>query len=211
MDESEKRIERAKERESSHHIYVKNVLNHYKENDIVPGDPNEGEWHQAHYPCPKHLGGTQVILLLREHHAVQGVLQSEEFQSCCVWGWEAKYLTGHLLDLFHKWRFMAQSKGGKTSGRNAKTQKYGRFNKSDPRIIEGALRGARAPAGRKLKQQWIQRRAMPILITRESDGHVFYFDSFRQAEDILKLDRKGLSRNLDKDTTFKGHKVTTFQ
>jgi hypothetical protein len=42
-------------------------------------------------------------LLLREHHAIQGVIQSVEYQWRCIWGWEEKYLTGEYLELFKKW------------------------------------------------------------------------------------------------------------
>jgi hypothetical protein len=43
------------------------------------------------------------VLLLKEHHAVQGVLQSEEYQHCCIWGWEANYLDGEMLAMCKKW------------------------------------------------------------------------------------------------------------
>lgn len=88
----------------SHRTYVEGVLRHYHENDIVPEDPNEGIWHLAHYPLPKRLGGTQVICLLREHHAVQGVLQSEEYECMCFAMWERTYLPPELLPLYDKWK-----------------------------------------------------------------------------------------------------------
>ena len=229
---------------SSHRTYVQKVLKHYKDNDIVQGDPNEGVWHHAHYPLPKHLGN-QTVLLLREHHAVQGVLQSEEFQTPCIWNWEKDYLDGWLLERFHYWRselskksgraaaetnkrngtglfdpavralsshgtFEGRQKGGRTAGRFAYKNKTGIHNKSDPRIIEGQLRGAKAPASRLLKHQHIMRRATPILITREDDGHVFYFDSCTHAEQVLGLSRKALRRNLDTNKSYKGHIITTF-
>lgn len=70
-------------------------------------------WHQAHFPLPKHLGN-QTVLLLAEHHAVQGVLQSEELQEPCVYGWEAEHLTGHLLERFKFWEAEKCRKGAQT-------------------------------------------------------------------------------------------------
>lgn len=88
----------------SHRTYVEGVLRHYHENDIVPGDPNEGIWHRAHYPRPRCLGGQETVLLLCEHHAVQGVLQADEFQHCTFGSWEKQYLSEELLVIYHKWR-----------------------------------------------------------------------------------------------------------
>ena len=59
--------------------YVEGCQQWYKEADLQPGNPEDGTWEQCHYPAPKCLGGTETILLLKEHHAVQGVLQSEEY------------------------------------------------------------------------------------------------------------------------------------
>lgn len=86
------------------HEWVEGCYAYYRENDLEPGNPEDGNWHLAHYPEPKCLGGTEVILLLEEHHAVQGVLQAEEYQHPCVYGWEKRYLTGELLELFYKWK-----------------------------------------------------------------------------------------------------------
>lgn len=88
----------------SHRNYVEGVLNYYREMDIQQGDPNEGTWHLAHYPLPKRLGGQQTVELLAEHHAVQGVLQSEEYGCMCFAMWEIKHLPDHLIPLYNKWR-----------------------------------------------------------------------------------------------------------
>jgi len=84
--------------------FVENCYNWYREADLQPGNPEDGEWDVAHYPIPSCKDGTETILLLREHHAVQGVIQSEELQWRCIWGWEEKYLTGEYLELFYKWK-----------------------------------------------------------------------------------------------------------
>jgi hypothetical protein len=86
------------------HEWVVGCQQYYLENDLTPGNPDDGVWHEAHYPVPRRLGGTKTILLLEEHHAVQGVLQSEEYLVSCVWGWEKKFLSGDLLELYDKWR-----------------------------------------------------------------------------------------------------------
>ena len=83
--------------------FVEGCYNWYREADLQPGNPEDGEWNQAHYPVPKCKGGTETILLLKEHHAVQGVIQSEELQWRCIFSWEEKYLSGEYLELFNKW------------------------------------------------------------------------------------------------------------
>jgi len=84
--------------------FVENCYNWYREADLQPGNPDDGNWNAAHYPIPSCKDGTETILLLREHHAIQGVIQSEEYQWRCIWGWEEKYLTGEYLELYKKWR-----------------------------------------------------------------------------------------------------------
>lgn len=85
------------------HTFVQNCLNWYKEVDLDAGNPEDGKWHKAHYPLPKSLGGEDWVWLLREHHAVQGTLQSLELNHCCLGGWEKQYLIGtweYLLPVF---------------------------------------------------------------------------------------------------------------
>jgi hypothetical protein len=96
------------------HEYVTGCLEWYREADLQPGNPEDGDWQECHYPAPQCTGGTEVILLLREHHAVQGVLQSEEYQHPCIYGWEKQYLVGDVLELWTKWMYVK----GKTGGRN---------------------------------------------------------------------------------------------
>jgi hypothetical protein len=84
--------------------FVENCYNWYREADLQPGNPEDGVWDAAHYPIPSCKDGTETILLLREHHAIQGVIQSEELQWKCLWGWEEKYLTGEYLELYNKWK-----------------------------------------------------------------------------------------------------------
>ena len=69
---------------------------------IEIGDPLY-EWELAHHPVPRCEGGTEMVPLLKSDHAAHGVLQSEVFQRPCIYGWEADFLTGDLLDLCKKW------------------------------------------------------------------------------------------------------------
>lgn len=89
--------------QKAHRDYVSGVLFYYQQNDIQPGDPNEGIWEEAHYPEPKRLGGTETVWLLKQHHAVQGVLQSEEYQCCCVSGDYMKYVRGTEYEKRMSW------------------------------------------------------------------------------------------------------------
>lgn len=86
------------------HQWVEGCYAYYAENGYEPGNPEDGVWEVAHYPVPRCEGGEATVLLLKEHHAVQGVLQSEEYQRPCIWGWEANYLDGEMLALCKKWQ-----------------------------------------------------------------------------------------------------------
>jgi hypothetical protein len=89
--------------------FVEGCLCYYAENWYEQGNPEDGKWEIAHYPVPKCKGGTETILLLREHHAVQGVLQSEEFNHPCIGYWEQDYLPSEYLPLLSKWRKVLQT------------------------------------------------------------------------------------------------------
>lgn len=96
------------------HSWVYGCYQYYLDNYIEPGNPEDGVWEAAHWPVPACRGGTKTILLLKEHHAVHGVLQSEEWQYPCVFGWEAEYLEDELLTLMKKWHGIKSSKCTKT-------------------------------------------------------------------------------------------------
>ena len=78
---------------------------------LEPGNPEHGNWHKAHYPLPKCLGGSEWVWLLVEHHAVQGVLQSIEFQHPCVWTWERQYIVGRWSYLSEEYEFWCSERG----------------------------------------------------------------------------------------------------
>jgi hypothetical protein len=100
--------------------YVEGCQQWYREADLQPGNPEDGEWHECHYPAPKCLGGTETVLLLKEHHAVQGVLQSEEYQHPCIWGWERSYLSEECLERYIYWMKSKGRYSGLKGDRNGK-------------------------------------------------------------------------------------------
>jgi len=100
------------------HTYVKYCQDYYKEEGLTPGNPDDGEWQDAHYPAPKGVGGN-TILLLFDHHQVQGLLQSEEYGRCCFFiGHTKKFLNSgcfignwfDLWDIYDKWKDKAVEK-----------------------------------------------------------------------------------------------------
>ena len=79
--------------------------------DIIPGDPNEGLWQDAHYPAPDPEGDTTIPMLFDDHQQ-QGLYQSEEYGRCCFWNGDTKQFLTHgpfvpnwfeLWDLYDKW------------------------------------------------------------------------------------------------------------
>jgi len=95
--------------------FVEGCYNWYREADLQPGNPEDGNWEEAHYPIPKCKDGTATVLLLTEHHAVHGVIQSEELGYPCVWGWEEDYLPDEYLPLLRKWLQEASRLGGEVT------------------------------------------------------------------------------------------------
>ena len=94
------------------HTYVENCQRFYFENGLEPGNPDDGNWQEAHYPLPRDKGD-DVVLLLFEHHQVQGLLQSEEMGGRCFFpGDTKKFFTSgpfvdnwfELWDLYEKWQ-----------------------------------------------------------------------------------------------------------
>lgn len=158
------------------HEWVYSCYEYYLENYIEPGNPEDGEWHDCHYPTPACLGGTETVKLLKEHHAVQGVLQSEEFGHPCILGWEKRYLSGHNLSLYEYWRTEHQRKAGKaradswtqeewsTHFRNAVNKRYAQAtpqqrsewarNAGQAQSHEHRVRAARLGASVLNNQRW---------------------------------------------------------
>lgn len=98
----------------------------YRTEGLDPGNPLYGDWHKAHHPMPACKGGESWIWLAKEHHAIHGVLQSEELGYPCIWNWEKNYLSGEYLELFNKWFKIkcaeAGSIGGATNSKENKSK-----------------------------------------------------------------------------------------
>lgn len=78
--------------------FLTNVLDYYESEDIKAGNPDH-VWEMAHYPTPRHMGGKQKVPLTKYHHALQGVIQSEETGSASIFGWEGReILNGPIVD-----------------------------------------------------------------------------------------------------------------
>jgi hypothetical protein len=84
--------------------FVTACKKYYARNGLEPGNPFHGKWHKAHYPLPECLGGIEWVWLLKHHHAIQGIIQSEEMQYRCIFGWEIKLLPKYYLPYGEKWR-----------------------------------------------------------------------------------------------------------
>lgn len=129
------------------HEYVLGCQRYYAENYYEPGNPEDGEWHDCHYPAPACLGGTTIIKLLKQHHAVQGVLQSEEYGRPCIYGWEGKLLPDHYLDLFNKW-MTEKAK----PGQQAAKMSWSQVDKDEFRLIQ-SQRGKKYWDGLSLEER----------------------------------------------------------
>jgi hypothetical protein len=76
----------------------------YAIHGLEPGNPLHGEWHKAHHPTPKCADGTERVWLLKKDHAPHGVIQSDCYDRCCIWGWEFEYLEGEMLERAKWWK-----------------------------------------------------------------------------------------------------------
>lgn len=69
--------------------------------------------------------------------------------------------------------------------------------RNDPRVVEGRLKGAKAPASPLLKHTLRMSASKPLLLTRQSDGHVFWFNSSTDAGVAVGVHRKRLAAAKD--------------
>ena len=90
--------------------FLTDIQDYYEIEDIKAGDPDH-VWEMAHYPTPRHMDGKRKVPLTKYHHALHGVIQSEETGTCCIFGWEANeihqgpFVDGYfdLLDAHDFW------------------------------------------------------------------------------------------------------------
>ena len=143
--------------------------------DIRPGDPNEGEWHDAHYPTPRRLGGQETVALLSEHHAVQGVLQSEEFGCLCFHSWERKHLPKELLPLWHKWR----SWWGRQLGEQQRFKAANAYWAANPEKKKAQIKESLEKAQKACEKH--------LFVEDTRDSHLMLFESVKQAAQVLDL------------------------
>jgi hypothetical protein len=99
------------------HDYVKECLAFYEEAGFIPG----AKWEGAHYPAPNGKGDT-TIQMLHDHHQVQGLWQSKEYDQCCFYNGHAKrfltegpFVSGwfELWDIYDKYSSLHSSANGR--------------------------------------------------------------------------------------------------
>ena len=117
------------------HEWVRDCQARYEEQGLELGNPDDGEWQEAHYPAPKGVG-TDVIWLRSEDHQVQGLYQSEEYGRPCFFNADVKTFLDNnwcsnwfeLYALYEKWA----GYNGKANGRDqmtpGKAREYGKAN-----------------------------------------------------------------------------------
>ena len=135
--------------------YLKEVLSFYKKESIIPGDPEEGVWEEAHIGLPKHLGGLETVLLLKQHHYVHDIYQSEDNETLCFYAANVKnFLYGegflclnwfNLVDLYEKWA----GHRGRTLSREGR----GMFDKTNPGYEEWHKKGAKHAGEKSFKEK----------------------------------------------------------
>jgi hypothetical protein len=147
--------------------FVNYCRNLYISQDFLPGDSEFGPWENAHYPEPVCRGGEKTILLLKHHHQIQGVLQSEEFGTKCFFSTHfdkclkeireefSEEFVNFILDLKSKWsKFAANTnfkESWKTNGKRSRDEKTGRNETGTERSKQWRSKGASVANS----QKWI--------------------------------------------------------
>lgn len=140
--------------------FIDNCYNEYKLKNLSPGNPEDGVWELAHHPVPKCKGGNKTVWLLKEHHALHNVYQSEEFNHPCVYGWERGFVPTEFAELAEKWISAQRSKAGKSGNPEGKAKggkAVGELNRerSTNNLSKEVLsRAGRASASVVNRQQW---------------------------------------------------------
>ena len=130
----------------------------YISQGFLPGDSEFGPWESAHYPEPVCRKGKKTILLLKRHHQIQGVLQSEEFGAKCFFSNHfdvclkeikeefSEEFVSFILDLKSKWsRFAAETnfkESRKINGKKSREEKTGRNETETERSKRWRRKGA---------------------------------------------------------------------
>jgi hypothetical protein len=150
----------------------------YARKSVEIGNPFHGDWHKCHYPLPLCKGGTEWVWLMKHHHAIHGVIQSEELKTCCLFGWEKSLLPRYYVPFFTKWkRHQIKNSEIKDKWRSWFESEEGAIVREQMAIASGKT----AVKNRK-----------PVLITFE-DGSEKQFPSLTKAAHELNLQVGNLS------------------
>jgi hypothetical protein len=183
------------------------ACNHYYErNRLEPGNPFYGNWEKAHYPVPNRLGGDKCVWLLKHHHAIHGVIQSEELGLCCVAWWEEDLLPSYYLPYYQKWRHQHQvDNAGKFWAGMCEEEKQAHIQ----RMVKGqnwtsAKKKEKAKLLSELRDNsaWEELRVsrlvekMGTIVEVEEKGHKRVYPSIRQASVEFKVTHAHLAKLL---------------
>jgi len=130
------------------HDFVKECLAFYEDGGWSP----EKRWEEAHYPAPKGKGDA-TIWMLHDHHQVQGLWQSKEYDQCCFFAGDAKrfltegpFVSGwfELWDIYDKY---SGENGRKAAELGVGIHAPGMQSKGGTKAVELGV-GAHAPGMR---------------------------------------------------------------
>jgi hypothetical protein len=105
------------------HGFVKGCLGFYQNEGLTP----EKGWEEAHYPAPEEKGEA-TVWMTHDHHQVQGLLQSREYDQCCFFKGDTKrfliegpFVPGwfELWDIYDKYSTLQSSSAGRKGGTKA--------------------------------------------------------------------------------------------
>ena len=160
----------------THHTFVDGAIAYYAENYYEPGNPEDGRWHDCHYPLPKCMGGNNTIKLLQHHHAIHGLLQSEYYQRPCIYGWESKLLPNTYLTLYYKWMGIKQ--------RSSVISKYGKRGIAFELLTSMCYENNANPSQPK-----------PVLI-HYNNGTTVYAESIKHASRLTNVSQSTVQRRI---------------
>jgi hypothetical protein len=143
------------------HIFVEGCLIKYRWDHLPKGQT----WEWAHYPLPKCLGGTDMVLLWSCDHSAQGLMQSEEYDHPCLHGVRYDSDLLNLLEyypeyvgLLDKWTTIRSQRAGQKSMTPRRASELGQKSRDmgvgiqDPKHKETCVRQARENAAKQAKR-----------------------------------------------------------
>jgi hypothetical protein len=143
------------------HIFVEQCLIKYRWEPLPKGQT----WEWAHYPLPKCLGGTDVILLWSCDHSAQGLMQSEEYDHPCLHGvrYDSDFLNlseyyPEYVGLLDKWSIIRNQRAGQKSMTPGRASEMGKKSRDmgvglqDPKHKETCVIQSRENAAKQAKR-----------------------------------------------------------